>query len=318
MTPRPQEEGMALVTVLLLVAVAAAALAIMMSGEDAALRRATLMADAARARAIASAGELSAIVALRRDGDLTADDSTEAWARIADRGSPIIGGRFQLGIADAQGKLNLNMLARGDALTRQRLAALAIALKLPPNTPDHIAAFITITGPLSDLSQLAAAGLSPSDIARRRHRRHGPAPVTDSIDQCECRARSVARDPARQPPCRADADRAPRACRKTDSRRLRAGTCIAASRRRLWLQPVLGQDPRDDRRRQSATDQPAPAPRNTGGGKRGRRYRPLAWDYRAGAGAIASRLMQRRRLVASAPLPPDGIHLKLAFGAERP
>jgi general secretion pathway protein K len=166
MTPRPQEEGMALVTVLLLVAVAAAALAIMMSGEDAALRRATLMADAARARAIASAGELSAIVALRRDGDLTADDSTEAWARIADRGSPIIGGRFQLGIADAQGKLNLNMLARGDALTRQRLAALAIALKLPPNTPDHIAAFITITGPLSDLSQLAAAGLSPSDIAR--------------------------------------------------------------------------------------------------------------------------------------------------------
>jgi general secretion pathway protein K len=157
---------MALVTVLLLVAVASAALAIMMSGEDAALQRATLLGDATRARAVAQAGELSAIVALRRDADLTGDDATEPWANIADRGSPIRGGRFQLAIADAQGKLNINRLVQGDLLVRQRLAALSSALRLPPDTTDHIAGLIAILGPLSDLNQLSAIGLSSADIDR--------------------------------------------------------------------------------------------------------------------------------------------------------
>jgi general secretion pathway protein K len=165
MKPPPQEEGMALVMVLLLLAVAGAALAIMMTGEDAALQRATLMGDAARARAIAGAGELSAIVALRRDTDLTNDNAAEPWANIADRGSPIEGGRFQLAIADAQGKLNLNKLVQGDVLTRRRLEAVSNALRLPRDTADHIAGFINLTGPLSDLGQLVAIGLSSADIA---------------------------------------------------------------------------------------------------------------------------------------------------------
>jgi general secretion pathway protein K len=137
-----------------------------MSGEDAALQRATVMGDAARARAIASAGEFSAIAALRRDGDLTNDNGGEPWANIADRGSPITGGRFQLAIGDAQGKLNLNRLVQGDPLTRRRLETVTNALRLPRDTPDHIAGFISVTGPLSDLGQLAAIGLSPADIAR--------------------------------------------------------------------------------------------------------------------------------------------------------
>ncbi|WP_404713011.1 Type II secretory pathway component PulK-like protein [Sphingomonas sp. MMS24-J13] len=166
MTPKPHEEGMALVMVLLLLAVAGAALAIMMSGEDAALQRATMMGNAARARAIARAGELSAITALRRDGDLANDNAAEPWANIADRGSPIAGGRFQLAIGDAQGKLNLNRLVQGDPLTRRRLDIVANALRLPRDTADHIAGFIGVTGPLSDLDQLAAIGLSAPDIAR--------------------------------------------------------------------------------------------------------------------------------------------------------
>jgi general secretion pathway protein K len=166
MTPPRHEQGMALVTVLLLVAVAAAALAIMMSGEDAALQRATRMGDAARARAIATAGELSAIMALRRDTDPDSDDTTEPWAKIADQGSPIAGGRFQLMIADAQGKIDLNPLVRGDPLTRVRLGTLAAVLRLPPGAADRIAALLAAGGPIVDLAQLRAAGLSPAEIGR--------------------------------------------------------------------------------------------------------------------------------------------------------
>lgn len=166
MTPRPGEQGMALVTVLLLVAVATAALAIMMAGEDAALQRATRMGDAARARAITQAGELSAIAALRRDKDSESDNPTEQWANIADRGSPIPGGRFQLVVVDAQGKFDLNPLARNDAQTRLRLATMAGALRLPPGSADRIAARLAGRGPIVDLAELADTGLKPGDIAR--------------------------------------------------------------------------------------------------------------------------------------------------------
>jgi general secretion pathway protein K len=166
MTPRPGEQGMALVTVLLMVAVAAAALAIMMSGEDAALQRATRMGDAARARAIAQAGELSVIAALRRDKDVESDNATEPWATIADKGSPIPGGKFQLVVADAQGKLNLTPLMNGDQLVKQRLATLATALRLPDGAAERIARRIAVGGPISDMAELREIGLSQPEIAR--------------------------------------------------------------------------------------------------------------------------------------------------------
>jgi general secretion pathway protein K len=166
MTPRTHEQGMALVTVLLLIAVAAAALAIMMAGEDAGLQRARRMGDAARARAIAQAGELSAIAALRRDRNSDSDDATEQWANIADRGSPIPGGRFQIIVTDAQGKLDLNPLFRGDALTQQRLTAIATAMRLPRGAGDRIAARLATGGPIVDLAELGETGLAPADITR--------------------------------------------------------------------------------------------------------------------------------------------------------
>jgi len=165
---RRGEDGMALVSVLLIVALAAALLAIMLSGEDASLQRATRLAETARARAIARGGEASAVAALRRDlaAAPASDDATEAWAHIADRDARIDGGRFSLVIADAAGKLDLNPLIRRDPLTLQRLSVLAGTLRLPPDAAQHIADLMAVTGPIADISELAPAGLDQAAIAR--------------------------------------------------------------------------------------------------------------------------------------------------------
>jgi len=165
---RRSEHGMALVSVLLIVALAAALLAIMLSGEDASLQRATRLAQAARARAIARGGEASAVAALRRDMVVapSSDDASEAWAHIADRDAAIEGGRFSLIIADASGKLDLNPLVHGDPLTLQRLSVLAGAIDLPPDSARHIADLMAVTGPIADISELAPAGLDPAAIGR--------------------------------------------------------------------------------------------------------------------------------------------------------
>jgi len=165
---KPNEQGMALVSVLLIVALAAALLAIMLSGEDASLQRATRLAQAARARAIARGGEASAVTALRRDMATApaSDDTTEAWAHIGDREAAIQGGRFSLVVADASGKLDLNPLVRGDPLTLQRLSVLAGAIGLPSDSARHIADLMVVTGPIADIRELGPAGLDTAAVAR--------------------------------------------------------------------------------------------------------------------------------------------------------
>jgi len=165
---KENESGMALISVLLIVALAASLLAIMMSGEDASIDRATRLTEAARARAIARGGEASAITALRRDlvAAPASDDAGEPWAHIGDRDTSITGGRFSLTIADASGKLDLNPLVHGDPVTRQRLGVLANALGLPPDSPQRIAELLAVTGPIADLTELAPAGLSSQAIAK--------------------------------------------------------------------------------------------------------------------------------------------------------
>lgn len=159
---------MVLVTVLLLVGIAAAVLAMLLSSEEVAIDRATRMAQAAQAAAIARGGEASAIVALRRDMAVSpdVDDAAEPWARIAERDAPIVGGRFALAIADATGKIDLNPIARGDPVARARLVMIAAALRLGPGAAERIAALLTAEGPLVDLTQLGAAGLDPAALAR--------------------------------------------------------------------------------------------------------------------------------------------------------
>lgn len=162
------EAGMVLVNVLLLVGLAAAVLAIMVAGDDAGLQRATRMAQAAEARSLARGGELSAVVTLRRDMAQAPDndDATEPWANIGERGAAIEGGRFQLAVADATGKLDLNALAKEDPVTKARLATMAGALRLQPGAADRIAGYLALTGPIADLAQLSGAGLTADEIAK--------------------------------------------------------------------------------------------------------------------------------------------------------
>ncbi|NWO96470.1 general secretion pathway protein GspK, partial [Escherichia coli] len=83
--------------------------------EELALDRALRTREAARALAVVRGGELSAVVALRRDMVVAPneDDVTEPWARLSERGAPIEGGSFDLAIADAEGRFNLNALRAG-------------------------------------------------------------------------------------------------------------------------------------------------------------------------------------------------------------
>ncbi len=159
---------MILINVLLFVAIAAAVVALMLSAQDVAAERSVMLAEAARAQAIARGGELSAVVALRRDA-LAAPDSDyagEPWGAVAQKDTPIVGGRFDLAIADAQSRFNVNALADDDPTAIETLAKIATALRLPPDAALRAAALIRTVGPIADLSPLRLAGLDPATMAR--------------------------------------------------------------------------------------------------------------------------------------------------------
>jgi len=163
-----EESGMILVNVLVIVMLATAVLAIMLATEDSQLERSAHMRFAAQAMATARGGESSAIVALRRDlasGSET-DTLNEPWANIADTDARIVGGHFSFVIADAQARFNINNLAHGDAISIGALDALAVNAGIQP---DHVAAIVALLhrdGPIRDLSELRAAGLSEAELQR--------------------------------------------------------------------------------------------------------------------------------------------------------
>ena len=169
-TPAPvpaREEGMILITVLLFVALAAGVVALMLSGEDAALTRAQRMRDAATAQAAVRGAEASAIVALRRDAVAApaSDHAGEAWGALAERGARIAGGTFDLAIADAQGRFNINALAGDDIGAGLVAVRLATALGLPPELAIRATAFLRQTGPIADLAPLRLFGIPPATMA---------------------------------------------------------------------------------------------------------------------------------------------------------
>ncbi len=171
--PRPipdREQGMILINVLLFVAIASGILLLMITAEDAALDRSIRMREAARAQAIARGGEISAIVALRRDGLLSpeTDNRTEAWAALEERAAPIAGGSFDLAIADAESRFNVNALIGGDPvavaiLTRVAAQAGIGASEIPPAI-----ALMREIGPLTDLAPLRSIGLNDRQLASLR------------------------------------------------------------------------------------------------------------------------------------------------------
>lgn len=162
------EEGMILVNVLLFVAIASGILLLMISSEDSALERASRMREAARAQAIARGGEASAVVALRRDAVVApdSDNGAEPWAALSERGAPIAGGTFDLAIADAQGRFNLNALMQPDPVAIGILGRIAAAVGMSPEQAAKAAGAIRAVGPVSDLRPLASLGLPPGQRAR--------------------------------------------------------------------------------------------------------------------------------------------------------
>lgn len=159
---------MILVNVLLFVAIASGILLLMISAEDSGLERGLRMREAARAQAIARGGELSAVIALRRDALVApdTDNAAEPWAALAERGAPINGGTFDLVVADAQGRFNINALMQPDAAALATLQRIAASVGMAPEQVEQAAAFVRAYGPVGDLRPLRAAGLNPAQLAR--------------------------------------------------------------------------------------------------------------------------------------------------------
>ena len=85
---------MILVNVLMFVAIAAGLVLLMVTREESALDRATRLVESSRALAAVRGGELSAVVALRRDlADAPdTDNAAEPWAALSERAAPDRGG----------------------------------------------------------------------------------------------------------------------------------------------------------------------------------------------------------------------------------
>ncbi len=164
----PQEQGMILINVLVIVIMATAVLAIMLAGQDSDLERSRQLRVAAQAMAITRSGELSAIVALRRDlaAGSIADTLAEPWANIADHDVKIGAAQFSFVVADAQARFNINDLALGDAISQDNLQQL---VKIVGVAPDHVAGLLAALkahGPIADLSELRAVGLRDEELRR--------------------------------------------------------------------------------------------------------------------------------------------------------
>lgn len=183
MSPRNDEQGMILVNVLMFVAIAAGLVLLMINREELALNQGLRTREAARALAVARGGELSALVALRRDGETASDtdNASEPWARLAEKGAPIDGGSFDLAVSDAEGRFNLNALRSGVAAAIVLFQTIAKQAGLPPEQVLAAVEYVRLHGPLTDLRPLRLAGVEP-EIADRLERLVTALPGTTAIN----------------------------------------------------------------------------------------------------------------------------------------
>jgi len=159
---RAPEKGVVLIYVLVVLAVSSAVVVAMVGRSEQSITSGRLFADAAQAQALVSAGEASAIAALRRDPP-EIDHRNEGWAKVAQADLAIAGGRFQLEISDAQGRYNLTNLAAGGVLAQDRLRAILAALDLEPGLAPRLVAAFASEHPPQSLRQVP--GLTPTDLA---------------------------------------------------------------------------------------------------------------------------------------------------------
>jgi general secretion pathway protein K len=165
---RETEAGMILVNVLMFVAIASGLVLLLINREELALDRALRTREAARALAVVRGGELSAVVALRRDM-VTApneDSLSEPWAKVSEKGAPIEGGSFDLAIADAEGRFNLNSLRAGDAGAVVLFQTIAKDVGLTAEDVVKAVTYIRLYGPLTDVRPIRLAGFDPEAAAR--------------------------------------------------------------------------------------------------------------------------------------------------------
>ncbi|MCW3835753.1 general secretion pathway protein GspK [Sphingomonas canadensis] len=166
--PRDDEQGMILINVLMFVAIASGLVLLLITREELALDRGLRMREAARALAVARGGELSAEVALRRDLEQAPgqDHAREPWAELSERGAAIEGGTFDLAIADAEGRFNVNSLRSGEAGALVLFQTMAREVGIDDKDIEAIIAFVRLKGPVTDLRPLRLLGLDPVVLAR--------------------------------------------------------------------------------------------------------------------------------------------------------
>lgn len=183
MTRRAGEEGMILVNVLMFVAIASGLVLLMINREELALNQGLRTREAARALAVVRGGELSALVALRRDAETAADadHAAEPWGKLSERAAPIDGGSFTLAIADAEGRFNVNSLRSGEAAAVVLFQRIAEQVGLPPEQALAAAEYIRREGPITDLRPLRLAGIDPK-VADRLERLVTALPGTTALN----------------------------------------------------------------------------------------------------------------------------------------
>lgn len=166
--PREQERGMILVNVLMFVAIASGLVLLMINREELALDRGLRTREAARALAVVRGGELSAITALRRDAMLAGDvdHQGEPWARLSESGAPIAGGTFDLAIADAEGRFNINAVRTGEAGSLVLFQTIGHEAGLTPEQIVAAVEYVRLSGPVTDLRPLRLAGVEPAKADR--------------------------------------------------------------------------------------------------------------------------------------------------------
>jgi general secretion pathway protein K len=113
-------------------------------------------------------GEVSALVALRRDAAVApeVDNVAEPWAALSERGAPITGGTFDLAIADAEGRFNVNALRSGTAVATILFEQVGAAAGLDRDAVVRAIELVRLHGPFTDLRPLRVAGLDPAVLAR--------------------------------------------------------------------------------------------------------------------------------------------------------
>ncbi|RYY47363.1 MAG: Type II secretory pathway component PulK-like protein [Sphingomonadales bacterium] len=183
MSRRDDEAGMILVNVLMFVAIASGLVLLMISREELALDRGLRTREAARALAIVRGGELSALSALRRDAvtGADADHAAEPWGKLSEKAAPIEGGTFDLSIADAEGRFNVNALRSGEVAALLLFQSIASEVELPAEQALAAAEYVRRDGPISDLRPLRLAGINPK-VADRLERLVTALPGTTTIN----------------------------------------------------------------------------------------------------------------------------------------